>query len=188
MTPRPLWCQVPNKSIWHKLLVEPCAMFSTLSYLLYIRMSGFQSAEGGILTSSTFPYSLVFQAKFTSSHSWEGKRRVWTKFNWDKFVMLYSPDLTRHWLWEFVLFHSEKKGTGEKCEKLFDWEQCWLHGWYVEIKIYCRACLPSYCSNTVPISIQATSTFNIVSISTILNQSILIPSGSNRSLGCWLGK
>ena len=39
-------------------------------YLLYMRMSGFQRAEGGIRTSDTLPYSDSFQRRFASSHSW----------------------------------------------------------------------------------------------------------------------
>ena len=38
-------------------------------YLLYMRISGFQRDEGGILTSWTLPYSDSFQARLTSIHS-----------------------------------------------------------------------------------------------------------------------
>ena len=60
-----------------------------MAYLLYIRISGFHSAEGGILTSSTLPYSLVFHAKLTSSHSW---REI--IFNQVEFMWKYFADTT----------------------------------------------------------------------------------------------
>ena len=63
---------------WFAKILHPCLGWQISNYLLYIRMSGFHSADGGILTSSTFPYSLVFHAKLTSSHSWREKR-VWNQ-------------------------------------------------------------------------------------------------------------
>ena len=42
-------------------------------YLLYMRISGFQRAEGGIRMSETFPYSDSFHRRFASAHSWPTK-------------------------------------------------------------------------------------------------------------------
>ena len=39
-------------------------------YLLYMRISGFQRAEGGIRISDTLPYSDSFHRRFASAHSW----------------------------------------------------------------------------------------------------------------------
>ena len=59
-----------NDILWQaRYWVSERDQVAFMAYLLYIRISGFHSAEGGILTSSTLPYSLVFHAKLTSSHS-----------------------------------------------------------------------------------------------------------------------
>ena len=59
-----------NDILWQaRYWVSERDQVAFMAYLLYIRISGFHNAEGGIRTSSTLPYSLVFHAKLTSSHS-----------------------------------------------------------------------------------------------------------------------
>ena len=76
-----------NDILWQaRYWVSERDQVAFMAYLLYIRISGFHNAEGGIRTSSTLPYSLVFHAKLTSSHSWREIIFNQVEFMWKYFA------------------------------------------------------------------------------------------------------
>ena len=76
------WVLGPSNPSHTRLGLPKCIFWTT--YLLYISTSGFQSLCGGILMSSTFPYSDLFHFKLTSVHSWD---TIWIQIMSIKFLM-----------------------------------------------------------------------------------------------------
>ena len=143
---------------------------SIFIYLLYIRMSGFHSADGGIRTSSTFPYSLVFHAKLTSSHSWREKKvrnqvqlrffLIRTRFNQTFVVRICS----------FSFWKEDNRLNNFIVDCVLTLQ---VYEWFGKIKIYCRLCLHQsfnivFCANINTghaYQYQYCSNINIVAIS-----------------------